>query len=33
MWFDVNVLDFQIELLCRYFGIFGLASVVAIFKN
>ncbi len=22
IWFDVDVLDFQIELCCRYFGIF-----------
>jgi len=27
----VNVLDFQIEVCCRYFGLFGLESILATF--
>jgi hypothetical protein len=26
-WFDVDVLGFQIELCCRYLGLFGLDTV------
>jgi hypothetical protein len=30
-WFDVNVLGFQTELCCRYFGLFDLKMVWATF--
>ncbi len=32
-WFVVDVLGFQIELCCRYFGLFDLATFGAIFEN
>jgi hypothetical protein len=37
MWFDVDVLGFQIELYCRYFGTWRLSGLLfvnwAIFSN
>ncbi len=32
-WFDVDILDVQIEVWCKYYGIFGLVTFCHFFKN
>jgi hypothetical protein len=31
-WFDIGILAFQIQLRCKYFGLFGLETVFATFS-